>query len=277
MTAPTARTPPRRAAIAPRWLPSPPADPAAVRALADALHLPPLVCELLVARGYPEVGSAKEFLRPRLEQLLPPAGMLGMDAAVERLVRAIRGGETILVHGDYDVDGICSTTIMVRVIRHLGGHAVPFLPHRLEDGYDLGDAGVRAALAANARVVLTCDCGTSAHDAIARLVAAGVDVIVSDHHLPSRPVPECLAVLNPRQPGCEYADKDLCAAGVAFKLALALLAAIGGAGERRVAPARPRRPRHRRRRRAAARRESHPGALRSQAHGRDAQRGAARA
>ncbi len=226
MTAPTARP---RATIAPRWLPSPPADPSAVRALAEALHLPALVCELLVARGYPEVGAAKEFLRPRLEQLLPAGAMRGMDVAVDRLARAIRAGETILVHGDYDVDGICSSAIMVRVIRHLGGHAIPFLPHRLHDGYDLSDAGVRAALDAKASVVLTCDCGTSAHDAIAQLVAAGVDVIVSDHHLPSRPVPECLAVLNPRQPECEYPDKDLCAAGVAFKLATALLAAMGGA------------------------------------------------
>lgn len=229
MTAPTLRAPGTRATIAPRWLPAPAPDPAAVQALAEALQLPPLVCALLVARGYPEVGSAKQFLRPRLEQLHPPGAMLGMDVAVDRLARAIRTGETILVHGDYDVDGICSTTIMVRVIRHLGGRAVPFLPHRLEDGYDLGEAGVRAAHAAQAAVVLTCDCGTSAHEAIARLVADGIDVIVSDHHLPSRPVPECLAVLNPRQPGCDYPDKDLCAAGVAFKLATALLAALGGA------------------------------------------------
>lgn len=226
MTAPTARP---RASLAPRWLPSPPADPSAVRALAEALRLPDLVCELLVARGYPEVGAAKQFLRPRLEQLLPPAAMRGMNVAVDRLARAIRAGETILVHGDYDVDGICSSAIMVRVIRHLGGHAIPFLPHRLHDGYDLGDAGVRAALGAKASIVLACDCGTSAHDAIAELMAAGVDVIVSDHHLPSRAVPECLAVLNPRQPDCEYPDKDLCAAGVAFKLATALLAAMGGA------------------------------------------------
>ncbi|MEP7383380.1 MAG: single-stranded-DNA-specific exonuclease RecJ, partial [Gemmatimonadota bacterium] len=176
-----------------------------------------------------EVGAAKQFLRPRLDQLHPPSAMRGMDRAVDRLAAAIRAGETILVHGDYDVDGICSTTIMVRVIQHLGGRAIPFLPHRLQDGYDLGDAGVRAAHEAGARVVLTCDCGTSAHEAIATLVRAGIDVIVSDHHLPSRPVPDCLAVLNPRQDGCEYPDKDLCAAGVAFKLATALLAALGGA------------------------------------------------
>ncbi len=223
MTAPATR-----ARIAPRWHRPDVPDAALVAVLADALKLPPMVCELLVARGYADAEDAKRFLRPRLEQLHPPGAMLGMDVAVDRLARAIRQGETILVHGDYDVDGICSSTIMVRVIRHLGGKAIPFLPHRLRDGYDLGDAGVKAALDAGARVVLTCDCGTSAHDAIDALTRAGVDVIVSDHHLPSRPVPECLAVLNPRQPGCDYPDKDLCAAGVAFKIAVALLATLGG-------------------------------------------------
>lgn len=221
--------PPTRARQIPRWHRPTDPDPALVAALADALKLPPMVCELLVGRGYADEEEAKRFLRPRLEQLHPPEAMLGMDRAVERLVRAIREGETILVHGDYDVDGICSTTIMVRVIRHLGGTVIPFLPHRLTDGYDLGDAGVKAAADAGARVVLTCDCGTSAHDAIARLNGMGIDVIVSDHHLPSRPVPDCLAVLNPRQPGCAYPDKDLCAAGVAFKLSVALLRAMGGA------------------------------------------------
>ena len=218
---------PVRARIAPRWHRPEAPDGALVGTLVDALKLPPMVCELLAARGYADPEDAKRFLRPRLEQLHAPLAMLGMDAAVDRLSRAIRGGEVILVHGDYDVDGICSTTIMVRVIRHLGGKAVPFLPHRMTDGYDLGDAGVRGAIEAGAKVVLTCDCGTSAHEAIDRLTAQGIDVIVSDHHLPSRPVPSCLAVLNPRQPGCDYPDKDLCAAGVAFKIATALLQAFG--------------------------------------------------
>ncbi len=231
MTAP-APAPPASASrprLAPRWIEPVPADPALSQALAAELHLPPLVCDLLVRRGLAVPDEARHFLRPRLKELLPPEAMHGMDAAVARLSAAIRAGEVILVHGDYDVDGICSTTIMVKVIRHLGGRAVPFLPHRITDGYDLGNAGVRAAHDAGARVVLTCDCGTSAHEAIETLTAAGVDVIVSDHHLPSRPVPPCVAVLNSRQPACTYPDKDLCAAGVAFKLSVALLRAMGGA------------------------------------------------
>ena len=217
-----------RARIAPRWRPVEPAPAADVAALSSALHLPPLVAQLLITRGYGDLEAARTYLRPRMEHLHDPALFLGMAEAVERLARAIATGETVLVHGDYDVDGICSSTIMVKVIRYLGGRAVPFLPHRMTDGYDLSDAGVEAAVREGARLVLTCDCGTSAHQAIERLASLGIDTIVSDHHLPSRPVPACVAVLNPRQPDCAYPDKDLCAAGVAFKLSLALVRALGG-------------------------------------------------
>jgi single-stranded-DNA-specific exonuclease len=212
----------------PRWIPGAIAAEQIIQKLAGDLHLPTLVCSLLSARGYSDVDAAKSFLRPRLEQLHSPLLLSGMEVAIHRLSRAIRDGETIMVHGDYDVDGICSTTILVHTIRQLGGTAVPFIPNRLRDGYDLSDAGVRAAVAAGARVVVTCDCGTSAHKAVADLRSAGIDVIISDHHLPSGAPPECLAVLNPRLPGNTYPDRDLCAAGVAFKLAVALLETCGG-------------------------------------------------
>ncbi len=153
--------------------------------------------------------------------------MLDLDRAVDRLARAVTDRETILIHGDYDVDGMCSTTLMTRAIRGFGGVAVPFIPRRIEDGYDLTDAGVRAARAAGARVVVTCDCGTSAVAAVAALCAEGIDVIVTDHHVPGGSLPECLAVLNPKRAGCEYPDEDLAAVGVAFKLALALAERLG--------------------------------------------------
>lgn len=220
MTAPTTR--PR---IVPRWRIADVPDPELVGSLGSALRLPETVCSLLVNRGYNQPDAARNYLRPRLEHLHDPFGMKGMAEAVERISRAISQGETVLVHGDYDVDGICSSTMMVRVIRYLGGKAEPFVPHRLKDGYDLTDAGVEAAVKHGAKLVLTCDCGTSAHAAIARLTSLGIDAIVSDHHLPGKAVPECVAVLNPRQPGCDYPDKDLCAAGVAYKLCVALLKA----------------------------------------------------
>ncbi len=206
-----------------RWVERGSPDPEAVHALARELRLPAQVATLLVTRGYETPGDARDFLRPKLEHLHPALAMRGMPEAVERLARAVRSREIVLVHGDYDVDGMCSVTILVRTLRHLGANAVPFVPHRIRDGYDLGSAGVRAALAENARVLVTCDCGTTAHAPVAELRAAGIDVIISDHHLPSSPPPECVAVLNPRVPGCDYPDKDLCAAAVAFKLSLALL------------------------------------------------------
>ena len=211
-----------------RWLLPEAPDPAIVRALCDELLLPEPICRLLALRGHAPAETAKRYLRPRLDQLLPPEQMLDLDRAVERLVRAIQRGETILVHGDYDVDGMSSTALMTRALRAVGGKVVPFIPQRLVDGYDLGDAGVRAARAAGATVVVTCDCGTSAVTPVATLQGEGIDVIISDHHLPGGDLPNAFAVLNPKRPGCESADKDLAAVGVAFKLAMAVTRALGG-------------------------------------------------
>jgi single-stranded-DNA-specific exonuclease len=192
-----------------------------------ALSLPEIVCRLLLIRGYVSAEEAKLFLRPKLDRLHDPFGFLSMDKAVARLARAVREQELVFIHGDYDVDGICSTTILTRVIRGLGGKAMPFIPRRIEDGYDLSDAGVDAAMAASAKVVVTCDCGTGAVAPIARLCGSGIDVIVTDHHLPSGDLPDCLAILNPKRIGDGYPDKDLAAVGVTFKLGLALARELG--------------------------------------------------
>lgn len=211
----------------PRWVLPRPVDAAAVGVLREALHLPEPLCRLLCARGFVDVDAAKRFLRPRFDQLHEPSLMRDLDVAVDRLERAIACGETILIHGDYDVDGMATTALLVRALRAMGAQVVPFIPRRIEDGYDLSEAGVRAAIACGAGLVLTADCGTNARSAVAALTAAGIDVIVTDHHLPSGPVPDCVAVLNPRRDGCEYPDKDLAAAGVAFKLAQALARRLG--------------------------------------------------
>lgn len=193
-----------------------------------ALQLPEAVCHLLASRGYSNPDAAKRFLRPRLEQLEAPAVLHDATRAVARIADAVRAQETIFVHGDYDVDGMSSTALLTRVLRGLGAqHVVPFVPNRLTDGYDLSSAGVLAARAAAATLVVTCDCGTSAHQAVADLTAAGIDVIVTDHHLPGNGVPPAYAVCNPRHPECQSADKDLAAVGVAYKLALALCDALG--------------------------------------------------
>ncbi len=211
-----------------RWLDLPVARAEHVAALQAALNLPVELCAFLVARGFADAESADRFLHPRLSHLHPPRLMRGMDRATERIVRAIRARETILIHGDYDVDGITSTALLTRVLRALGATVVPFVPNRLTDGYDLTDAGVQKAIVSGAKLVITCDCGTSAHTAVNALNAAGIDVIITDHHLPSGPLPPAYAVLNPRQPGCDYPDKDLVAAGVVFKLAASVTRELGG-------------------------------------------------
>src|SRR3982750_761102 len=211
-----------------RWILPDAPDPDVVRSLCDEILLPEPICRLLAARGHAPAEQAKPHPRPRLEQLLPPEQLLDLDRAVERVVRAIRGGETILVHGDYDVDGMSSTTLLTRAFRALGGKVGPFLPRRLLDGYALTDAGVRAAREAGATVVVTCDCGTSAVAPVQALQAAGIDVIISDHHLPGGDLPNAYAILNPKRPGCGSEDKDLAAAGIAFKLALPVPRAAGG-------------------------------------------------
>jgi len=211
-----------------RWILPEQPDRSVVRSLCDELLLPEPICRLLATRGHAPAELAKRYLRPRLDQLLPPEQLLDLGRAVDRLVRAIQGGETILVHGDYDVDGISSTTLLTKAFRALGAKVVPFIPRRLADGYDLTEAGVRAAQEAGATVVVTCDCGTSAVAPVASLQAAGIDVIISDHHLPGGDLPNAYAILNPKRPGCGSEDKDLAAVGVAFKLALAVTRALGG-------------------------------------------------
>lgn len=231
MTAPSSIT--RASAEAPRarpsarWVRPQLPDEQAVANLAAELRLPIAICRLLCQRGYADVEPAKRYLRPRLDQLHDPSLLLDLDRAVDRLARAIRARELIMVHGDYDVDGMCSTALLLRAIKQFGGRATPFIPRRLEDGYDLSMAGVDAAIAAGAKVLITCDCGTNALEPVAAACAAGIDVIISDHHLPGGPLPKCVAVLNPKRPGCEYPDKDLAAVGVAFKIALALAKALG--------------------------------------------------
>jgi single-stranded-DNA-specific exonuclease len=211
-----------------RWLlPTPPAAEVVAALVAD-LNLPETLCRLLAVRGFTAGEAAKRFLRPRLDQLSDPSELSDLNRAVERIVRAIKANEMILIHGDYDVDGICSTTLLTRTIRALGGQVTPFIPHRLRDGYDLTNAGVEAAKAAGAKLVITCDCGTSAVGPVADLNAAGIETIISDHHLPGGPLPAAYAVLNPKKPGCTSVDKDHCAAGIAYKLAVALTRAMAG-------------------------------------------------
>src|SRR5438874_749463 len=147
--------------------------------------------------------------------------------AVELVTRAVRARTPILVHGDYDVDGQCAAALLTRVLRSVGGTAHAFVPHRLRDGYDFGPAGLAEAQRVGAGLIITCDCGITAIEAVRAARAAGIAVLVTDHHLPGDELPPASAVLDPRRADCPSEDKDLCGAGVAFKLAQALMPALG--------------------------------------------------
>src|SRR5204863_1561109 len=150
-----------------------------------------------------------------------------MPLAVELVTRAVRARTPILVHGDYDVDGQCAAALLTRVLRSVGGTAHAFVPHRLRDGYDFGPAGLAEAQRVGAGLIITCDCGITAIEAVRAARAAGIAVLVTDHHLPGDELPPASAVLDPRRRDCPSEDKDLCGAGVAFKLAQALMPALG--------------------------------------------------
>ena len=209
--------------VEPRWEEPGEAPPEAVRSLQAALSLPEVLCALLVKRDLADPGRAKAFLRPLLSELDVPDALAGMVPATERVLDAVRTGETILVHGDYDVDGIAGATLLTRWIRRIGGNAIPFVPHRVRDGYDLGAAGIRAAREAGADLILTVDSGIRAHDAVADANAAGLDVIITDHHTPAETLPLALAVVNPNRVDCGYANKGLCGTGVAYRLCESLV------------------------------------------------------
>jgi single-stranded-DNA-specific exonuclease len=184
----------------------------------------PLAERILAARGLTDPGEAAAFLEPSLHALPAPRGLPGASAAAERIVRAVRGGERIAIYGDYDVDGMTATAILAHVIRALRPDAdlVSYVPHRLEEGYGLNAPALEQLAAEGVRLVVTVDCGITARAEVAAGRAAGLDVIVTDHHeLPAGgpdALPDAIAV-HPRLPGSTYPTGDLCGAGVAFKLA----------------------------------------------------------
>jgi len=207
-----------------RWTLSEP-HPAAAAALAKAARLPQVLAELLVARGIASPSQAYAFLNPEPAHLNDPFLMLGMTATVERLERAIAGGEPILLYGDYDVDGTTAVVLLKTAIEMLGGTVRFHVPHRLREGYGLQSSVLEAAHADGVRLVITVDTGMRAFAEAETARSLGLDLIITDHHLPQAgdAVPTALAILNPNQPGCPYPEKSLCGAAIALKLAQAVL------------------------------------------------------
>lgn len=222
----------RLAPLRPEWHLAEAPEPAALDRLASELRLPPAIAGLLVARGYTDPAGARDFLRPRPDQIHPPGSLAGMEEALLRLERAHARQETILIHGDFDVDGICATALLVRALGAMGLRTEPFIPNRLRDGYDLTAAGVRAARLSGATLIITVDCGIVAHEAVAQAGALGIDVIVTDHHTPAATLPAAVAVINPQRSDCRYPGHELAGVGVAYKVAVALAERLGYPVER---------------------------------------------
>ncbi|MFZ5889578.1 MAG: single-stranded-DNA-specific exonuclease RecJ [Myxococcota bacterium] len=200
----------------------PPRAGAAAAALATRLGRSLTICDWLAQRGFSEPSSIERFLNPKLSELTLPDAMRDRVAAADRLARAIRAGERIVVFGDYDCDGMTATAILTEILRALGGVVTPLLASRFDGGYGLSRAALERVLAAQPNIVVTCDCGSSDHESLRELARLQVDCIVVDHHLvPEEPLP-ALAFLNPNRPDCGFAYKGLASCGLVLSLGAAL-------------------------------------------------------
>jgi single-stranded-DNA-specific exonuclease len=210
----------------------------AARQIAQQLGCPQIIAELLAARGILEPAAAHTFFNPTIDDLIDPLQMLGMDIAVKRIQQAVQNDEPILIYGDYDVDGTTATVLLKAAIERSAPKDRPakvayHVPHRLREGYGMQTGVLGKAATAGVRLVISVDTGIRAFEAATEAKALGLDLIVTDHHLPDHVegMPEAVAVLNPAQPGCPYPFKSLCGAGVAFKLAHAILFAAAETAE----------------------------------------------
>jgi single-stranded-DNA-specific exonuclease len=207
-----------------------PCDEAHARTAA-ALGVPPVIARLLAQRGLHDPDLAHRFLSPDLCQLHDPFLLADMRPAVARLLGAVARHERIVIHGDYDVDGVTSTVILRRALEWLGGDVDHFVPDRIADGYGLQPASIDRLHAAGARVIVSVDCGIRAGDAARRARELGVDLIITDHHEPEDVLPPALAVINPKRHDCSYPDTFLAGVGVALKLVQGLFAEAGRGAE----------------------------------------------
>jgi single-stranded-DNA-specific exonuclease len=203
-------------------------DPSRVDSLARATGLPEIVARLLLARGVADVSGAHRFLSPDRSALHDPFLMKGMREAADILARSARNRRRVVVFGDYDVDGVTAVAQLKAALLRAGADAVSFLPHRIRDGYGLKPETVkRVAEELRPAVIVTVDCGITAVEGVACARAAGIEVIVTDHHLVPEELPAGAVVVNPKQPGCDYPEKNLAAAGIAFKMAEAVVGTAG--------------------------------------------------
>ena len=203
-----------------RWQIHPPPTPQADAALEK---FPPILRRLLFNRGVATDAEARDYLHARPGFDTDPFGLSGMGVAVERIRYALERAEPIAIYGDYDVDGVTATALLVQALRALNGHVRGYIPNRFEEGYGLNTDALDTLKAEGIKLVVTVDCGIRSPLEAAHARKIGLDLIISDHHGPSAELPEALAIINPKQPGDSYPDKDLAGVGLAYKIAEALL------------------------------------------------------
>lgn len=208
-----------------------PVDTREVQRLASELSVPDVVAGLLLARGLSTYAQCETYFNPRLEDLHDPFLFRDMQSAVDRVGKAIAQGEKIVVYGDYDVDGVTATAMLVALLRRLGADCEYYLPNRLTEGYGISEEAVRSIAGTGAALIITVDCGVTAAHEIGVARSLGMDVIVSDHHEARGNVPDCCPVLNPKLPGEGYPEQVLAGVGVALKLCQALCASLLGGAE----------------------------------------------
>lgn len=192
---------------------------------ANAAAAPAWLRELLLQRGISGEVATARFLAPSLRHLDDPAALRGMAPAVARILAARTRGEKVWIYGDYDVDGVCATATLVRFFAAAGVDADYYVPHRQKEGYGL-NGGAIATLAARGGLLVTVDCGSTSYAELEQARAAGLDVVVVDHHKVQAPLPEVAALINPQRPDCGFANQVLCAAGLAFLLVVSLRRAL---------------------------------------------------
>jgi single-stranded-DNA-specific exonuclease len=198
-----------------------------VRRLEEDFHLTPLAARLLAVRDLRSTESVKDFLHPALSNIHDPLLLKDMDKAVQRIARALEHDERMAVYGDYDVDGLSATALLVRLFRKLGKEVDVCIPHRLDEGYGMSCTGVENLANRGADLIITVDNGISCGDEVRRAKELGLDVIITDHHQPESELPDATAVVNPNRADCDYPCPFLSGCGVAFKLAHALTRHIG--------------------------------------------------
>lgn len=201
-----------------KWIIRDAPDDEAVSRLSAELGIDPVLAVLLIHRGITTFKEARDFFRPNLENLHDPFLMKDMDRAVERLGAAVRGGEKILVYGDYDVDGTTAVSLVYSFLKHLTDNVDFYIPDRYDEGYGVSCKGIDSAAAGGCTLIITLDCGIKANDKVEYARGKGIDMIICDHHLPENEIPDAVAVLDPKREDCNYPFDDLSGCGVGFKL-----------------------------------------------------------